>query len=280
MTIEARFIDRADRARGCGPWTQQDIDALARSLQLPGEVSAVTAFAPIVDLWRRIVESLLVGVVEVDTGWRLLHANRAAQELLDRDAALSVDAGIVVFRPPCMQARAERWLAETAAAGSPPLVVARADGRSPLLFRRIGAEQGDRRALALVDTGAPPSVRVDDLTAAFGLTPAEARLTAALARGGTVSSIAQAHGVSRATARTHLEAVFAKTGARSQAQLVLIALGCSLPVRLTPPQETRVAVAGPDGQNGPHGAAGRGLPPANGGVGADDSDRRAGCASS
>ena len=59
------------------------------------------------------------------------------------------------------------------------------------------------------------------LAGAFGLTPAEARLAAALAGGGrAMPEIASALGISRETARSQLRAVFAKTGAGRQAELV------------------------------------------------------------
>ncbi|KAF1029535.1 MAG: hypothetical protein GAK40_00466 [Burkholderia plantarii] len=58
------------------------------------------------------------------------------------------------------------------------------------------------------------------LKSLFGLTPAEARLAHALARGATVESYAQAAAISVATARTQLRATLAKTGEKRLQDLI------------------------------------------------------------
>lgn len=68
------------------------------------------------------------------------------------------------------------------------------------------------------------------LRAAFGLTPAEARLAQELARGVGLADAALVLGIGRETARSHLEALFDKTGCRRQAALsaVLARVGLAL----------------------------------------------------
>jgi len=56
------------------------------------------------------------------------------------------------------------------------------------------------------------------------LTPAEARLAAALATGATLEQIAAAHRVTEATLRSQLRSIFSKTGTSRQAELVRLAL--------------------------------------------------------
>ena len=58
------------------------------------------------------------------------------------------------------------------------------------------------------------------LAAEFGLTPAQLSVVMHIAEGGTVAEYARMTKVSPATVRTHLKAIFAKTGARRQADLV------------------------------------------------------------
>jgi DNA-binding CsgD family transcriptional regulator len=58
----------------------------------------------------------------------------------------------------------------------------------------------------------------------YGLTPAETRLLALLARGLSLDEAAEALGVAMATARTHLARIFDKTGTRRQAELVRLVL--------------------------------------------------------
>jgi DNA-binding CsgD family transcriptional regulator len=55
---------------------------------------------------------------------------------------------------------------------------------------------------------------------AFRLTPAEARLAACLASGESLASAAETYGITRNTARAQLQAIFDKTEARRQSDLV------------------------------------------------------------
>jgi DNA-binding CsgD family transcriptional regulator/PAS domain-containing protein len=65
---------------------------------------------------------------------------------------------------------------------------------------------------------------MDWLSRAWGLTLAEARVATDLIAGARPNEIAEAHGLSAHTIRTQLNAVFAKSGCRSQAELVRSAL--------------------------------------------------------
>lgn len=66
------------------------------------------------------------------------------------------------------------------------------------------------------------------LAALFDLTPAEARVFAAIGGGKTTAETAAALGIGRATVKTHLLRVFTKTGTRRQAELVDLALSLAL----------------------------------------------------
>ena len=54
----------------------------------------------------------------------------------------------------------------------------------------------------------------------FGLTPAEALLASELARGFSLDEAARHLGISRNTARVHLQAIFTKTRTTRQAELL------------------------------------------------------------
>lgn len=58
------------------------------------------------------------------------------------------------------------------------------------------------------------------LKEAYHLTPTEARLAVHIGAGGAVADYAALHGVADGTVRTHLKAVFAKTGTHRQSDLV------------------------------------------------------------
>ena len=62
--------------------------------------------------------------------------------------------------------------------------------------------------------------RLSEAQRLFGLTCAESRLLAALFEGCSVPQAAQRRGVAKTTARTHLQRVFDKTGARRQGDLM------------------------------------------------------------
>jgi DNA-binding CsgD family transcriptional regulator len=63
----------------------------------------------------------------------------------------------------------------------------------------------------------------------FDLTPVEARVARGIAERQTVAAMALAFGTSRATVRTQLRAVLAKTGLRRQAELANLLAGVQLP---------------------------------------------------
>ena len=69
------------------------------------------------------------------------------------------------------------------------------------------------------DQGIPPPGL---LTGLFDLTPAEARLAAALASGTPLKAAALANGIKFTTARSYLEKIFRKTGTHQQSQLVTL----------------------------------------------------------
>ncbi|MDP2699160.1 response regulator [Thalassospira sp.] len=72
------------------------------------------------------------------------------------------------------------------------------------------------------DTIAPP--RINDLMDVFGLTRSEAKLTQKLAEGLSLDQASNLVGISVQSARTYLKAIFTKTGANRQPQLMKIVL--------------------------------------------------------
>lgn len=84
------------------------------------------------------------------------------------------------------------------------------------------------------DPDAAPRLSLGALQQQFDLTPAQARLAASLAASESLEDYAQRTGVSVNTARTTLKSVFAKTGCRRQAELVLVLTGS---VAALPPPE-------------------------------------------
>jgi DNA-binding CsgD family transcriptional regulator len=69
----------------------------------------------------------------------------------------------------------------------------------------------------------------DALAAAFGLTPVETRVLAGLFAGRTLNQTAATLGITRPTAKTHLEHIFSKTGVTRQAELMRLWTGLISP---------------------------------------------------
>lgn len=76
-------------------------------------------------------------------------------------------------------------------------------------------------AVLIVRSAAPAAPRLDALVALWGLTPAKARLAVHLLKPLSLADAAEALGIGHETARSHLKALFAKTGTRRQTELVL-----------------------------------------------------------
>lgn len=91
------------------------------------------------------------------------------------------------------------------------------------LPEQYGPSGGGRSPLALVllrDAHTQFDTPVILLQQLYGVTVSEARIALGILHGGTPSSLAANSGVSMATVRTQLSAVFQKTGTRRQAELV------------------------------------------------------------
>lgn len=72
----------------------------------------------------------------------------------------------------------------------------------------------------LIDPTAPGNLMM--MRHLYGLTPAEARLSALLARGASLDHASGALGISKETARTQLKGIFSKTDTNRQPQLVAL----------------------------------------------------------
>jgi DNA-binding CsgD family transcriptional regulator len=84
----------------------------------------------------------------------------------------------------------------------------------------------DGAADAMLVVRAPrPQAQAERVAAAYGLTPAEARLLAALSEGERVADYADRAGIALSTAKTHLRALFEKTGVNRQADLMRLVAG-------------------------------------------------------
>lgn len=81
------------------------------------------------------------------------------------------------------------------------------------------------------------AVLAPDFAAAFNLTPGEARLAGLIGDGLGILDAAEALGITRNTARTHLKRIYAKCGVHSQTDLVRLLSRGSIELRLSDPDD-------------------------------------------
>jgi DNA-binding CsgD family transcriptional regulator/PAS domain-containing protein len=183
------------------------------------------------------LDGLPRALIVTDSSSRIMHMNRRAEALLKSNGALS--AGADGLRAPSSQqtARLRELIARTAStvAGNgqhPGGVIQVQRSGHPALKLQIAplawpsGRTGGRPAVAIFLPEPERTAKPDPtlLGALLDLTPAEARLTAVIAGGGTIQQFANDAGVSLNTARTLLKRVFSKTGVCRQAELVRLAL--------------------------------------------------------
>jgi DNA-binding CsgD family transcriptional regulator len=189
---------------------------------------------------RAALDELPVAIVLIGAQGAVLHANATARQLLEPGDGLRLagEAG----RAPRLHACdpvADARLAGTLAAAlrrdvleaphfSSTLTVPRG-GRSPLSLQAAPLPDsnpfsGDTRtASAIVFINDPEAdVALDErlLDELFHITPAEARLAQRLVAGQCLKDASAECGISLTTAKTHLSALFHKTGVARQAELV------------------------------------------------------------
>lgn len=101
-------------------------------------------------------------------------------------------------------------------------------GAAATLHLLHDSAEGDRRRASMLVTvfepGEAPGVDQELIAMAYSLTSAEARLAAMLASGKSTAECVRALGVKTSTLRSHLSAIYRKTGAGGQADLVRLVL--------------------------------------------------------
>lgn len=193
---------------------------------------------------RRIAEYVIetsgTGTLLVEADGTIVTTNAVADALMARGSVLSTHHGRLRAGTPAMTQQIGAAIADMArlqsseADASQYVSFALPDPERlhPLtLIVRPGPPYGPVSAplkrtalLVLRDPARPAMLPVDDLERLFGLSPAEARLATRLADGDGLDEATQALGISRNTARSQLQSIFAKTGVNRQGDLVRLLL--------------------------------------------------------
>jgi DNA-binding CsgD family transcriptional regulator len=183
------------------------------------------------------------GVVLVDAGAAIVHANRAARAMLAAGSPIRSDRGglrtLLPEATTALQAAIAKSTGNEAAIGGAGIGIPapQAEGE-PALIHVLPLAHGDVRARIAPRASAAlfitPAVGGMDnsaaaLAALFDLTSAELRTLERILAGDTLAEAAEALEVAITTVRTHLAHIFDKTGTSRQAELIRLA------ARLTPP---------------------------------------------
>jgi DNA-binding CsgD family transcriptional regulator len=167
---------------------------------------------------EQALEAVADGVLLLDSGGAIVHANRAARSILKLKAGIAVREDVIEFTDPAavisfrtaMRAILDPGSGDGSERPGADFVAARPDDLPPLAVSLRSIDARDRGGAAallfihdplVVDTGASL------LQAAFGLTPAEAHLAVALRRGVSPQDYARERGISRNTVYTHLRRI-------------------------------------------------------------------------
>ena len=190
------------------------------------------------------LDALRCAVVLANEGGSILHANRAAEHMLDKGGPIQSAQGVLQAAAPSATAELRSALTlatrNEAGIGKTGLAIRLTEPDVPPIFahvlpltRSVFRTRLQPAAVAAVFIGAPPDAQdgADTLAAAFGLTPAETRVIASLFAGRTLAETATALGIAGTTTKTHLEHIFLKTGVTRQSELMRLGTGLISPTR-------------------------------------------------
>ena len=206
---------------------------LRRSVAISGLLDARAVEA------ARMAETLdafKCGVVLADRRNAILHANRAAERMMRHGGPIQSARGVLhaSMASATRELRSAISLAseDEASLGKTGLAVRLNQDGEPARYAHVlplaGGElrarlKPEAAAAVFVEAPADEAEGAEAMAAAFPLTLAETRLVEHLLAGRNLKESAAALGVATTTAKTHLEAIFRKTGAKRQAQLVRLA---------------------------------------------------------
>lgn len=178
-------------------------------------------------VYRSAVERLAVATFILDAHGMVLRKNAVADRLVSAGKGLSLHLGRLAFSARKPSTVLSHLLASPPAPGEDQRFRIEDTGEHEMwaLARTVPAqtfpaESGAVLALFVVDPSQSAAANADALRDLFQLTPMEATLTATLARGAALVDAARTLGMAHNTARSHLRAIFAKTGVRRQSELV------------------------------------------------------------
>ncbi|WP_101757422.1 helix-turn-helix transcriptional regulator [Oceanicoccus sp. KOV_DT_Chl] len=239
--MEARL--RVARVKGAKPFADDDktfvktlLPHLERAISIHARLNKMESERA---LYAGVVEQLSVGSIILDENGRVLNANEMAARLIAAKDGLLQHKNNLQLATRDQTVELQKLIAEVLEnqrRGLPAVVqamkVQRPSGLADLGFviRPIPTNEWSEGqavpsvAIFVSDPEQQSEAPVQIITRLFDLTPTEAALTMLLANGLSLDEAAEQLSVSRNTARTHLRAVFSKTGVSRQPMLVRLIL--------------------------------------------------------
>jgi len=180
----------------------------------------------------QVLDQLGVGVIVTDHYGRIVEMNRAAESIARLNDGLLIRDGQLCAHRAFETGKVAKLITDATVNRKSDVAVGRMLVRRSdilpayvLTVAPLRAYKGvDNRRFAIIIIVDPQRYipLEKDLIGFFGLTPAEARLSAALVTGKTLSNIAANFGIQITTARTQLGSILRKVGAERQSDLVRI----------------------------------------------------------
>ncbi|MDR0244084.1 MAG: LuxR C-terminal-related transcriptional regulator [Burkholderia sp.] len=195
-------------------------------------------------LYASTIDRMLVGTAILDERGTIMRTNSVADEIFAECDGLRVRGGTLEASYPLEDRKLQKLIRQVLAerTGVTPSVahaiaVPRPSGKPRLgvLIRAVPlsewSEDNPRRpacAIFIRDAERKSQASHDIVRKLFDLTPAETALALALVNGQTLEEAADELAISKNTARSHLRAIFSKTGVTRQATLVRMLLNSVL----------------------------------------------------
>lgn len=230
------LVDEACRHR-----MQLLVPHFRRSVLIGKTIQLKTAEA---DVLASAFDGVSAGVFLLDATGRVVHANARGHAMLAEEQVLRAAGGRLIANDPgADQALRTAFLAAEngdRSLGTQAIAVPLTAGGQHLIAHVLPLTSGARRkagagcaAVAAVfvrkaELEAPQAPEV--IAKTYSLTPSELRVLLAVFESGGVPNVADALGISEATAKTHLRRLFEKTGTKRQADLVKLVAGFTVPV--------------------------------------------------
>lgn len=228
-------LQRAKSAELFSRAEKQELASLSNGLSSAAAVSRALGYAAS-DAALEAFEIAGAAVLLVNERGEVIRANPAAERILCGGSGIRLIRKRLVAADMDSTAALDRalhrllWM-RTGSALAPPVPLLRDDALPllayPLKLANLTANPfaEGRAMIVLIDPDRRDHPPEEALRNVFKLTLAEARVAARLASGAELNDVSDELGIAKETGRHHLKSIFAKTGVRRQAELVMLFAG-------------------------------------------------------